>query len=80
MHSELKATALLSLALTSLSLKFQSFGIAVSFPCTVQTKIFKFVNLSLFLHDVPIFWLENLHIMPQTSEISLEGASTLVKN
>ena len=49
MHSELKATALLSLALTSLSLKFQSFGIAVSFPCTVQTKIFKFCQLEFVL-------------------------------
>ena len=33
--------------------------------CTVQKQIFKFVNLSLFLRHVSIFWLEHLYVLPK---------------
>ena len=54
-------------------LKFQSFRTAVlyihfslaSFSLLVKKKSLSSVNVSLFLHDVSVFWLE-----PDTSSIS----------
>ena len=36
-----------------------------SFFVVFKHKSLSFVNLSLFLHDVPIFWLEHLYISPK---------------
>ena len=41
-----------------LPLKFQSFRIAAMYIFLLKNKFLSFANLSLFLHDHSIFWLE----------------------
>ena len=42
------------------------------FICAVQTQIFKFVNLSFYLHHISIFWLEHLYILPKLQRPGLK--------
>ena len=54
----------------------RTFSFLASFSVVFKHKSLIFVNWSLLLYDVSIFWLEHLYILPQISETSLEGART----